>query len=294
MTAIPPVAKNVFSIDLPVTSASCVVADSPHSGKDYPTDFDYACGLHELRQAEDMAVDQLYNFLPAIGVPLLQAQFPRSYIDANRAELPVQNLQGDYEGGASSLVRGVISPRHATKIYDRKLSLSEVFNRVADYHRPYHDKLAVIIDDAHARHGKAVHLNLHSMPSTIHRGRGVNPFDIAIGTRDGETCAPHIAEKLRALFAAKGYDVVIDTQGYRGAEIVRRHGDPLNDRHSVQVEVNRALYMDEKSLQLKPEFAKLQADLQDIMGEFVNWCDGPAVARTPRPSTGAAPKQPAA
>lgn len=294
MTAIPPVAKNVFSIDLPLTSASCVVADSPHSGKDYPADFDYACDLHELRQAEDMAVDQLYNFLPAIGVPLLQAQFPRSYIDTNRAELPVQNLAGEYDGGDSSLVRGVISPRHTTRIYDRKLSLSEVFNRVADYHRPYHDKLAAMIDDAHARYGKSVHLNLHSMPSTISRGMGVNPFDIAIGTRDGETCAPHIAEKLRALFAAKGYNAVIDTQGYRGAEIVRRHGDPDNDRHSVQVEVNRALYMDEKTLQVKPGFAKLQVDLREIMGDFIAWCDSPAVASAPRPSAGAVPKLPAA
>lgn len=287
-------AKNVFSIDLPLTPASCVVADSPHSGKNYPADFDYACDLHELRQAEDMAVDTLYSFLPAMGVPLLQSQFPRSYIDTNRAELPVQNLTGEYDGGDSSLVRGVISPRHTTKIYDRKLSLSEVFNRVADYHRPYHDKLAAMIDDAHARQGKAVHLNLHSMPSTINRGTGVNPFDIAIGTRDGETCAPHIAEKLQALFAAKGYRVVIDTQGYRGAEIIRRHGDPENNRHSVQVEVNRALYMDEKSLQLKPEFAKLQADLRDIMGDFIDWCDSPAVAAQPRPPTGYVPKRPAA
>lgn len=287
-------AKNVLRIDLPLTSASCVVADSPHSGKDYPADFDYACDLHSLRQAEDLAVDQLYSFLPVAGVPLLQAQFPRSYIDANRAELPVQNLKGEYDGGDSSLVRGVISPRHTTKIYDRKLSLSEVFNRVADYHRPYHDKLAAMIDDVHARHGKAVHLNLHSMPSTINRGTGANPFDIAIGTRDGETCAPHIAEKLRTLFAAKGYNAVINTQGYRGAEIVRRHGDPLNDRHSIQVEVNRALYMDEKTLQLKPEFAALQNDLRDIMTDFIGWCDSPAVASKPQPSAGAAPHRPAA
>ncbi len=286
-------AKNVFSIDLPLTPASCVVADSPHSGKDYPADFDYACDLHSLRQAEDMAVDALYDFLPALGVPLLRAQFPRSYIDANRAELPVQKLSGEYDGGDSSLVRGVISPRHTTKIYDRKLSLSEVFNRVADYHRPYHDNLSVMIDDAHARHGKSVHLNLHSMPSTINRGTGVNPFDIAIGTRDGETCASHIAEKLRALFAAKGYNAVIDTQGYRGAEIVRRHGDPDNGRHSIQLEVNRALYMDEKALVLKPGFAKLQSDLRDIMNDFTAWCDSPAVAGTPRPAAGNAPRNPA-
>ncbi|MDI1228838.1 MAG: N-formylglutamate amidohydrolase [bacterium] len=287
-------AKNVFSIDLPLISASCVVADSPHSGKDYPVDFDYACDLHSLRQAEDMAVDNLYNFLPATGVPLLQAQFPRSYIDANRAEFFDGRLSGEYHAGDSSLVRGVISPRHTEKIYDRKLNLSEVFNRVADYHRPYHDKLAAMIDDVHARHGKAVHLNLHSMPSTINRGTGVNPFDIAIGTRDGDTCAPHIAEKLQALFAAKGYNAVIDTQGYRGAEIVRRHGDPFNDRHSLQVEVNRALYMDEKTLQLKPEFAQLQNDLREIMGDFIGWCDSPAVASKPQPSTGAAPHRPAA
>ncbi len=286
-------AKNVYSIDLPPTPASCVVADSPHSGKDYPVDFDYACDLHLLRQAEDMAVDALYNFLPALGVPLLQAQFPRSYIDANRADFLVGHGAAEYEGGDSSLVRGVISPRHTAKIYDRKLTLSEVFNRVADYHQPYHEKLRDMIDDAHARHGKAVHLNLHSMPSTINRGAGVNPHHIAIGTRDGETCAPEIAEKLQSLFAAKGYNAVIDTQGYRGAEIVRRHGDPDNARHSIQVEVNRALYMDEKTLVLKPEFAKLQSNLRDIMNDFTAWCDSPAVASAPRPAAGTTPRNPA-
>ena len=285
-------AKNVFSIDLPLTPASCVVADSPHSGKNYPADFDYACGLHELRQAEDMAVDSLYSFLPALGVPLLQAQFPRSYIDTNRADLPVQNVNDEYDGGDSSLVRGVISPRHTTKIYDRKLSLSEVFNRVADYHRPYHDKLAEMIDEAHARHGKSVHINLHSMPSTINRGTGINPFDILIGTRDGEACAPHIAEKLQALFAAKGYAVDVDHAGYRGAEILRRHGDPDNARHSVQIEVNRALYMDEKMLALKPEFTKLQSDLREVMADFTAWCDGPDVAVAARPSSGMSPQSP--
>ena len=113
-------AKNVFSIDLPLISASCVVADSPHSGKDYPVDFDYACDLHSLRQAEDMAVDSLYNFLPATGVPLLQAQFPRSYIDANRAEFFDGRLSGEYHGGDSSLVEKVTE--------DYNLSISDLIN----------------------------------------------------------------------------------------------------------------------------------------------------------------------
>jgi len=284
------VAKNVFSIALPTDTHSCVVADSPHSGADYPADFDYSCDFHRLRQAEDMGVNSLYGFMPAIGVPLLAAEFPRSYIDANRTPFWIAGENGEYAGGDSTLVREVISPRHTERIYDRKLSLTEVFNRVADYHAPYHARLAEMIDDAHARHGKAVHLNLHSMPSTANRGASINQFDIALGTREGESCAPHIAETLRDLFAAKGYKVAIDTQGYRGAEIVRRHGNPDEARHSLQVEVNRSLYMDEQTLALTPGFARLQQDLKDVMTEFTAWCDGPEVGTAPRPNSGIGPR----
>lgn len=268
----------VFDIGLPRGAPGCIVADSPHSGTDYPSDFGYACSPHELRKAEDTAIDRLYEFLPDAGVPFLQARFPRSYVDPNRAddvsEKFLQEGDGDYAGAETGLVRQKCTPRSQEKVYDRKLKLSEVFNRVAAYHKPYHDKLREMLDEAHARHGKAVHLNCHSMPSAWRRGAEENPYDVIIGTQGGRTCAPAIARRLRALFEAKGYRVGMNVPGFRGAEIVRRSGDPAQGRHSLQVEINRALYMDEETLALKqPEMAKLQQDLKDIVADFRDFCD---------------------
>ncbi len=288
--------SKVFRIDIPAQGSTCVVADSPHSGRDYPADFDYACGLQELRQAEDMAVDTLYNFLPALGVPLLAAEFPRAYIDVNRTDTVTRKFKAegeqDYEGTESSLARAAISPRAEKPIYNRKLKLSEVFNRVASYHKPYHDRLEKMIDDTHAANGKVVHLNLHSMPSVVQRGTKINRYDVILGTRDDASADPAITEKLRSLFAAKGYKVGVNNSGFKGAEILRRAGDPQRSRHSIQVELNRKLYMDEKALVLNASMPKLQQDLQDIMAEFTVWCDANVkAAPTPKrhPAEGRGP-----
>lgn len=269
--------KNVFRFDAPQGASSIVVADSPHSGRDYPADFDHAAKREDLRHAEDMAVDQLYGFLPELGVPFLQAQFPRSYIDVNRPDTVTEkfNAEGeqDYKGTESSLVREKISPRDRQPVYSRKLKLSEVFNRVASYHKPYHDRLKQMLDDTQAKHGRVVHLNLHSMPSTVNAGKGKNSYDIIIGTRGGLSSDTAIAEKLQSLFAAKGYKTGLDVSGYKGAEIVKRHGDPAKGRHSIQVELNRKLYMDEKTLELSANMPKVQRDLKDIVAEFTVWCE---------------------
>ncbi len=283
--------KQVLHVDEPVRRISCVVADSPHSGTDYPDDFGFACDLAELKKAEDTGVDRLFSFFPRLGVPFLQADFPRAYVDPNRKDVVTEKFKADeegiYTGSGAGLVREKCTPRSSQKVYDRKLSLKEVFNRVASCHKPYHDKLGALLDDAVARTGRAVHINCHSMPSTVQRGTAHNPVDIAIGTSDGKTAAPEYAEKLRALFAAKGYNVAIDMPGYRGAEIITRHGDPAAGRHCLQLEVNRRLYLDEETLVMKPDAQKLQADLQAVMADFVSWCDSkpqpkPAAVIKPR------------
>ena len=267
--------KKVYKISLPGKSSGCVVADSPHSGRVYPADFNYSCKLDDLRQAEDMDVDTLYDFLPSLGIPFLQAEFPRSYVDVNRSDAGFRKPpeEGDYAGGSSTLVRENISPRDEQPVYDRKLKLSEVFNRVAGYHKPYHDKLKQLLDDTQATHGKAVHLNLHSMPSTVQGGKKVNKYDVIIGIKGGTTADAKIAEKLRDLLAAKGYRVGIDVKGFSGAEIVKRAGDPVNGRHSLQVEINRALYMDETTLALTANLPLLQNDLKEVVRDFAAWCD---------------------
>lgn len=285
--------KNVFRIAASKTQGqTIVVADSPHSGTVHPPDFRPDCDALALRGAEDFAVDQLYDFLPGLGVPFLQAEFPRSYIDANRLDNVTDKFKAegeqDYDGHESSLAREKISPRDRRDIYAKKMKLSEVFNRVAGYHKPYHDALAAMIDDAAQRHGRVVHLNLHSMPSTTNGGKGVNKYDVIIGTRLGTAADMKLAEKLRDLFAARGYAAAIDVPGYSGAEILRRSGNPAAGRHSLQVEINRRLYMDEKTITANANMPLLKKDLQGIMADFIAWCDvnvaAPAARTTPKQS----------
>jgi N-formylglutamate amidohydrolase len=282
----------VLKVDSPPHTVTCLVADSPHSGCDYPPDFGYSCDFAELRKAEDTGVDALYDFFPALGVPFLQAQFPRAYVDPNRRDTVTEKFtqegDGDYHPSRDGLLRDKCTPRSAQKVYARKLTLSEVFNRVAGYYRPYHDRLKEMLDAAHERHGKVVHLNCHSMPSRLWQGKAQNPHDIVLGTRDGATCAPEVVEELRRLFAEKGYAVAIDAPGFRGAEIIRRTGDPAQGRHSIQVEINRRLYMDEDTLAPLPGRAKLKEDLREIMSAFADWCAAlppppPAVEKRPLP-----------
>ncbi|MBW7910419.1 MAG: N-formylglutamate amidohydrolase [Alphaproteobacteria bacterium] len=261
--------------------ATCLVADSPHSGRKYPDDFNYAVTLGELRQAEDAHVDRLFSFLPAMGVPLLTARAPRSYVDANRADsvsaawarAEAKGENPDYTPQEGGLIRSPATPRHTAPVYSRPLKLSEAFNRVSTYHKPYHARLAALIDKTAKAHGGVVHLNLHSMPSTTHRGTRKSKYDIILGTRDGETADDHYLQKLRKLLEAKGYKVGLNVPGFRGAEIVRRHGNPAAGRHSIQVEINRALYMNEKTLRRLPRMKQLQTDLEDTLRSFRAYCD---------------------
>ncbi|MDE1151810.1 MAG: N-formylglutamate amidohydrolase [Micavibrio sp.] len=283
-------AAHILHVDAPPGSRSCLVADSPHSGTQYPADFNYACDFHELKKAEDTAIDRLFGFFPALGAPFLQADFPRAYVDPNRKDTVTQKLaqEGDqpYVGSETGLVRRKCTPRSSQHVYDRTLSLSEVFNRVAACHKPYHDKLAQLLDETVREKGRVVHVNCHSMPSTLQRGTKQNPFDVIIGTYDGATCDAAIAKKLQQLFTAHGYKCAIDVPGYRGAEIITRHGDPAHHRHSLQLEINRALYMNEDTLVLKPEAVTVKAGLQSIMADFAAWCDaqpGLQSTATPKP-----------
>jgi len=277
----------VLRVSLPTGSRSCVVADSPHSGTTYPADFNYACDFAELRKAEDAHVDRLFDFMPALGVPLLQAEFPRSYVDPNREDSVTPRIRaGDdkpYVPVETGLIRKRCTPRSAQDVYDRPIPLTEAFNRVAGYHAPYHAALEKLLDETAVEQGRVVHVNCHSMPSTMYRGTQTNPHDIIIGTWYGQTCAPEIAAKLKELFEARGYSVALDVPGYRGAEIIRRHGKPQENRHSLQLELNRGLYMDEETLALKPEAAKLKTDLEAVMRDFVGYCEGlPPMRPTPQ------------
>lgn len=246
-----------------------LVFDSPHSGKVYPQDFDFVCPLPLLRRAEDAYVDELYEAAPSHGATLIGAAFPRSYIDANRAA-------DDLDPGLlAQACRRLLMPRPATRvglvrrhaqpgvpIYDRKLSAGEVVARIEHYHAPYHRVLAEACDRLHRAFGTVWHVNCHSMPSYAGRrnGGGGERGDFIIGDRDGTTCDPEFTDVAARLLRGLGYDVRIN-EGFKGVEIVRRYGRPAERRHSLQIEVDRALYMNQKTLEKLPGFDRLKADL---------------------------------
>ncbi|HEY2926036.1 N-formylglutamate amidohydrolase [Piscinibacter sp.] len=259
------------------SGVSSVVLDSPHSGTEYPVDFDHACDRNVLRQAEDTYVDWLYAFAKDMGVSLLCARFPRSYLDANRGLNEIDSELFDspwpHDTVKSEKVRlgkGLVwrLTDDGVPIYDRKLTHDEVSRRIARCWHPYHAALANAIDAAHSMHGRCTHINCHSMPSvagshaTSYPGM-VHP-DIVIGDRDGSTARPGLAIWVARFFSERGYSVSVNNP-YKGVELVRRYSDPRAGRNSLQLEINRKLYMDERTLALEPGHVQLQRDLRDLV-----------------------------
>ncbi|MDB5392917.1 MAG: putative hydrolase [Rhodospirillales bacterium] len=260
----------------PLVEPVPVIFDSPHSGADYPVDFSYACSPKLLRQAEDAHVDRLFSAAPETGATLIAALFPRSYIDVNRAvdDIDPQLLDVPWPGPVSTsdrarvgmgLVRRVCRPGLA--MYDRKLSVPEITHRIDRYYRPYHAAVADAIEQAVDRFGAVWHVNCHSMPSS--RGpripvSGWERADFVLGDRDGTTCGAGFRRLVQGTLQRMGYDVRINDP-YKGVELVRRFGQPHLGRHSLQIEVNRRLYMNEETLEPNAGFERLKRDIDNLV-----------------------------
>src|SRR6266852_3673523 len=219
-----------------------LVFDSPHSGTTYPGDFQFCCPLEVLRTAEDTHVDELYSAAPALGATLIGAVFPRSYLDPNRA---VDDLD-------SALIDGTwpsaLAPSHKTR------SGLGLVRRVARTGIPIYDR----------KLGVVWHVNCHSMPSQRSGKKGGHCADFVLGDRDGTTCEPEFTEFVARELRRRGYTIRIN-EVYKGVEIVKRQGRPAMDRHSLQIEVDRVLYMDQKTLEKSPGFDRLQADITELI-----------------------------
>jgi N-formylglutamate deformylase len=262
-----------------------LVLDSPHSGVDYPEDFRPACELAVLRRAEDTHVEKLYDFAPALGCAWIEALFPRSYLDANRGldELDTTLLSEPWPEPLDAtpaqlakvrLGKGLVwrCTDEGLDIYDRRLTVAEVRGRIDSCWRPYHAAVGQAIAQAHARHGYSIHLNCHSMPSVAasHATEfpGLAHPDFVVGDRDGSTASSALSLRLCELLRGMGYDVTYN-HPYKGVELVRRYGDPAQGRHSIQLELNRKLYMDEETLQPHEGLAKLRDDLRALVTALV-------------------------
>jgi N-formylglutamate amidohydrolase len=272
---------SIFHIERP-PSALPLVYDSPHSGRDYPDDFRYACDFNGLRRAEDNHVDELFAGVTAHGGTLLCALFPRTYIDVNRAAddidpelLPAGEAAGlrptDRSHAGIGLVRRLLRP--GQPVYNRLLSLAEVRRRIERCYFPYHEALEGLIAQAHYNFGQVWHINCHSMPSSRSLSYLSQPTiyprqpDFVLGDRDGTTCDPAFTRDVRDYLETRGFRVAINNP-YKGVELVRRHANPARGRHSLQVEINKALYWNEERGEKSRNFNKLKSEI-DALAEFL-------------------------
>ncbi len=269
--------NDAFTLTGPRAGHVPLVLDSPHSGTEYPDDFGAAVGRELLRQAEDAYVDELYACGPDLGATLIAARFPRSYIDANRSLLDIDAalLDAPWPGPAHpsaktqkgiGLIWRVLDSGEA--IYARKLGIEEVKRRIVRYHQPYQRAVKDALDRAHRHFGAVWHLNLHSMPAVSGRiseeGPGKARADFVLGDRDGTTCEPGLTAVVGETLRAMGYQVKVNDP-YKGVELVRAFSDPAAGRHSLQVEVNRRLYMDERTRAKAGGFESLRSDLERLL-----------------------------
>jgi N-formylglutamate deformylase len=258
----------------PARPRVALVLDSPHSGFEFPADFDAAVSEFDLRDGEDCFVDELYQPAVDLGTPLLAARYPRTYLDANRhrGDIDLELLEGgrwphEYLPSGKALIGKALIWRtldDGRAIYRRKLRVDEVCLRIERCHAPYHRTLTELLATAHAEHGLVYHLNCHSMNSVAGRmgegGEGTERADFVLGDRDGTSCDPAFTDFIRTTLVALGYVVRVNDP-YKGVELVRAYSDPARRRHSLQVEINKRLYMDEATRTKHGGFGPLQQDL---------------------------------
>jgi N-formylglutamate amidohydrolase len=261
-----------FHVLTPIEQSVPFVFCSPHSGSTYPAAFIAASKLDplSLRKSEDVLVDQLFAGVASLGAPLLAARFPRAYLDVNREpyELDPQlfdeplprfaNSQSMRVAGGLGTIARVVAD--AEEIYSTagRPSLEAALQRIELLYKPFHQALAQLITATRDRFGIAIVIDCHSMPSTSmsRPGPGSRP-DIVLGDRFGASCDGRVTRVVRDTIADLGLQVLLN-RPYAGGFITEYYGRPFEGVHALQIEINRALYLDETTLQASPGFIPLR------------------------------------
>lgn len=272
--------SQAYRILEPKARRSSVIFASPHSGRDYPADFLQETVLDELqiRSSEDAFVDELIGAAPPLGVPALLAQIPRAYVDLNRArsELDPAVVDGITDSTLNPRISsglGVI-PRVVAGgrvIYSGKLIRAEAESRLSRVWDPYHGALAALMRSSHTQFGQAILVDCHSMPhealEAMSRNGRTRP-DVVLGDRFGASAHVEITDRIARAFASEGLTVARNSP-FAGAHIVQHYGRPAKGHHAIQIEIDRALYMDEATITPRADFKEFRALFARVMAEIV-------------------------
>ncbi len=266
-----------YRLHQPEDLTSGVVFASPHSGRFYPRDLIDRSQLDilRLRSSEDAFVDGLLATVPMQGATLIEATYPRAYVDLNRGEEEldpalIEGLARGSGGSRAAVGLGVV-PRVVAggrEIYSGKITRAEVEARLMQVWRPYHACLGALMQDRRSRFGAAVLFDVHSMPSeaTAPRQRGA---DVVLGDRYGTSAAPVFVREAEQAFAQAGLRVARNTP-FAGAYIAQRYGRPAERLHVVQIEIARPLYMDEDSITPRADFGAFAALMEGVTAHLSN------------------------
>ena len=273
-----------WDIRAPAGQTAPVIFASPHSGSNYPADFVAASRLDPLtlRRSEDAFVDELYAAAPRYGAPLIRAHFPRVFVDPNRQpyELDPAMFDGplpDYVttvsprigAGLGTVARVVTS---GEEVYEEKLSFAEAERRIETYYKPYHQALKALIEETRREFGCCLLIDCHSMPSIggpMDRDPGFSRVDAVLGDSHGTSCAPGITPLVENLLQDQGLRVTRNNP-YAGGYTTRHYGNPQNGIHTLQIEINRCLYMDERTMERSDGMEGLTAKLTAFIEAIVH------------------------
>ena len=267
-----------YHLRMPDIRTTSVVFASPHSGRDYSRTFVRRSILDEktLRSSEDAYVDELFSAAPGHGAPLLAAIAPRAWIDVNRSldELDPALIDGVRKSAHNPRVAsglGVV-PRvvaNGRAIYRGKISHQEASTRIDEVWRPWHDALSTLMDDNIALFGEAILLDCHSMPheaiETITHPQGSRP-EIVLGDRFGAAASAGVVDRIEAAFTAAGLRVARNAP-FAGAFVTQHYGRPSRDRHVVQIEIDRSLYMNEQAVRPNNNFDAFRKLIDQVVAD---------------------------
>ncbi|KPH78836.1 N-formylglutamate amidohydrolase [Bosea vaviloviae] len=272
-----------FTLYQPALHIVPVVVDVPHAGRCYPRGFVERARLplRSLRRSEDAFVDRLFARSVTLGAPLLVAEFPRAYLDVNREpyELDPRMFDGRLPAFAntrSMRVAGGLGtiPRivgDGQEIYVGRIPVEEALARIDRLYRPYHAGLRDLVQRTHRSFGTCIVVDAHSMPSSGLDRDGAAKPDIILGDRFGTSAAGHITDIAEAAFAKLGLSVTRN-RPYAGGFITEHYGAPSSGVHTLQIEINRALYMNETTLMPHAGFAALEQAVASAMADcFARW-----------------------
>jgi N-formylglutamate amidohydrolase len=272
--------EQFFEILAPAQWVVPAVFNSPHSGSLLPKSFLEQSRLSAaaLRQSEDCFVDELFMTCQAAGAPLLRSLVSRAYIDLNRepyeldARMFMENLPGHMNPGSPRVASGLGTiPRlvaEGEEIYRGRIHLSDALERIETIYRPYHRTLTALLNECFNATGFSLLVDCHSMPSSAVKANNTRSADIVLGDRFGAACSIEISQFMDEVLSHAGFRVVRN-RPYAGGFITETHGTPRHNRHALQIEINRALYMDEAKLEKKIEFRDVQTLLAKVISDLL-------------------------